>query len=105
MRLFSIFYTSISLVIYTLLVLAVYVDPIVIMQTVNFFWVPAHLRVTYVNIVTLLWTVYLSYMKHKVSGMVPLYSGHGVFVERLSTLWGSLYSIGIVPRTGLRRGL
>lgn len=34
-------------------------------QTLNFFLVPEHLRVTYVNIVTLVWTVYLSYMKHK----------------------------------------
>ena len=36
-------------------------------QAINFFFVPAKLRVTYVNSVTFVWTVYLSYMKHKVS--------------------------------------
>ena len=36
-------------------------------QAINFFFVPTKLRVTYVNSVTFIWTVYLSYMKHKVS--------------------------------------
>lgn len=37
-----------------------------VLQVINFYFVPSHLRVTYVNVVTLFWTVYLSYMKHKV---------------------------------------
>ena len=36
------------------------------LQIFNFCVVPSALRVTYVNVVTLVWTVYLSYMKHKV---------------------------------------
>ena len=36
-------------------------------QVLNFYYVPPQLRVTYVASVTFLWTVYLSYMKHKVS--------------------------------------
>lgn len=34
-------------------------------QFVNFRFVPAHLRVTYVNAVTVLWDVFLSYIKHR----------------------------------------
>lgn len=34
-------------------------------QFVNFFLVPAYLRVVYVSVVTLGWNCYLSHMKHK----------------------------------------
>ena len=40
---------------------------IIIFQIVNFYFVPPSLRVTYVCLVTFGWTVFLSYMKHKVS--------------------------------------
>jgi protein Mpv17 len=33
-------------------------------QYLNFMFVPAHLRVLYVNVVTVLWDVFLSYIKH-----------------------------------------
>lgn len=34
-------------------------------QAINFYLMPAALRVAYVNVVTLLWNVYLSRMKHR----------------------------------------
>ncbi|XP_071523222.1 mpv17-like protein 2 isoform X2 [Panulirus ornatus] len=34
-------------------------------QTVNFLFVPTPYRVLYINIVTVIWDVFLSYMKHK----------------------------------------
>ena len=40
---------------------------IFVFQIVNFYFVPPSLRVTYVCLVTFGWTVFLSYMKHKVS--------------------------------------
>ncbi|XP_040576112.1 mpv17-like protein 2 [Lepeophtheirus salmonis] len=33
-------------------------------QYINFKWVPPHFRVLYVNIVTLIWDVFLSFIKH-----------------------------------------
>ncbi|XP_021964630.1 mpv17-like protein 2 [Folsomia candida] len=33
-------------------------------QLINFYFVPAHYRVLYVNTFTVLWNVFLSYMKH-----------------------------------------
>lgn len=39
---------------------------ITVLQVINFFFVPTQFRVAYVNVITLIWTVFLSYMKHKV---------------------------------------
>ena len=36
-----------------------------VLQAFNFFLVPTNFRVLYVNAATFLWTVFLSYMKHR----------------------------------------
>lgn len=40
-------------------------------QWVNFMYVPDRYRVMYVNVVTVLWDVFLSYIKHRVSHALP----------------------------------
>ena len=39
---------------------------ILILQVINFYFVPPPLRVLYVNGVLLLWVIFLSYFKHRV---------------------------------------
>ncbi|CAG0896276.1 unnamed protein product [Cyprideis torosa] len=56
-------------------------------QIINFKWVPQEYRVVYVNVITVVWDIFLSYMKHFDEGI-----DHGV-VEELESKYLEMHSL------------